>query len=424
MQRLRVRSYNIPFYAPGGPTERKALHYFFSYASWDVSGLTAVGFWDRLVPCMCQRESVVRNSVIAFSLAHYTHAIAGKPAVMGRLGRKPDHDIITSYLKASKALRRYIEREKAPSRIVVLACCIIFHTIEALLGQPRNAMVHLTKSLDILRTWQAYRQERNVVDLEFSEYVNDLLPVLARLDLSATITHVGRLPELSSVVADEHENPVSPRSLTTGLPFQSALDAHNRLLRYSLPFWKYLAGNLRFRDVDMKTVPSTVLEQRSRLQLACGEWQELMGKYELEHPDMTQDRPTRLSMLVSKAHNIVSTKLLGESLPDRKSTDLWAEDQEELLRVCEEVLRLREAEKQAQGFDKYGSFSPEVGIVGVSLLLAHRTSSPLVRQRAVELAIKHNRHEGVSDLCEEFLAWVSLPAPRPHLVLLYSGPGH
>ena len=423
MQYLRVQSYNIPFYAPGGPVERKALHYFFSYASRDVSGLTAVGFWDRLVPCMCQRESVVRNSIIAFSLAHYNHAIAGKPAVIGRIDNRPDHDIIASYLKASKALRRYIEHEAAPSRIIVLACCIIFHTIEALLGQPQNAMVHLSKSLDILRTYQMDRSERDGLDLEFAEYIDDLLPVLARLDLSATITNVGRSPELSSMTVGEGGN-LPECSLTIASPFRDALDAHNRLIRYSLPLWRYLASNVRFRNVDIREVPESVLEERSRLRRACDEWQKGLREYELEHRDDTLDRMTSLSMLVSGAHNIVGTKLLGESLSDRGDTDLWAEDQQAILRICEEVLRLRDAEKEAQGFQQYGSFSSEVGIVGVLLLLAHRTWSPLVRRRAVELAVKHDRHEGVSDLCEKFMTWVSLPAPRPHLVLLYSGPGH
>lgn len=426
MQSLRVQSYNIPFYAPGRPFERKALHYFFSYASRDMAGLTVMGFWDKLLPCMAERESVVRHAIIALSLAHYDFAVLERPMVKGKVSAEPNEDILLAYLKASKALRRYIERGRSASKIVVLACCAVFYSIEGLLSQPQNALCHLEQGCAIIRGWQRQcigRTSTGGTDIEFAENIGEIFPILARLDISATIMRAGRCPELDVLEAVDDE-PIVPSLAAVSFPFHGALHAHNVLLQHSARLWRFLAQSAQYRDVDIGNVPEHILAERNRLRLANNQWDERMAAYEQAHPDMALDRTATESMQVLKARNIVNGNILAESFSDRSCGDIWSSKENQLLQLGEDILKLREAERRSHGFETYGSFSPEFGMVGVICLLAHRTSSPLIRRRAVEQAMRHDRHEGISDMCEKFLTWVQLPAPRPYLVLFYNGPGH
>jgi len=68
--RCIYREQNLPFFVPGRPNERKALHYFFNFASLDLTGYVLLVFGDRLVLQLVQIEPTVRQAVVAVSLAH------------------------------------------------------------------------------------------------------------------------------------------------------------------------------------------------------------------------------------------------------------------------------------------------------------------------------------------------------------------
>lgn len=119
---LPVAVYKLPFSVPGSPDERKALHYYHNHAAMNLSGFVTIGFWNRFVLERCQVEPVVRHSIIALCQAHLEYG------TQDTLVSFSDSSL-RAYCKAIRRLRKFIEDQAKPSRIVVLLCCIVFMTL-------------------------------------------------------------------------------------------------------------------------------------------------------------------------------------------------------------------------------------------------------------------------------------------------------
>jgi hypothetical protein len=251
-----VDPYSLSSLPQVNQTERHDLHYFHQVVMKDIAGLVCVGFWDEFLPRICQSEDVVRQAVVALSRTHanlaYDRSPRNSPTLRDRL---PSSQSSASALKASKALRTYIEESSSPSYELVLTCSIIFHASELLQGAEQNALCHLNNGLSVFKAWKQQRHQHSSANEEGFE---EIATVLARLDLSATVADDDRVP----VFEYDHEDLLT-MDLSIPPRLADAHDAHYQLMRVGTPSWAFLIRNKHWRNVPIGLVPENIVaEQR------------------------------------------------------------------------------------------------------------------------------------------------------------------
>ena len=99
--------YDLDFLVPGGPEERKAVHYFCIHAAPEMTGFFSTDIYTRFILPRCHHDPIVRQAVKALSLAHLEYATAESIGAPGGGGWLSDKTIL-EYNKAVRKLRRYI----------------------------------------------------------------------------------------------------------------------------------------------------------------------------------------------------------------------------------------------------------------------------------------------------------------------------
>lgn len=404
--------------------DQEALQYFQRVVVKDISGIVAIGFWERLVPLMCQMEDAARQAAIALSQAHMEaleRASFPQRAFSGLSS-------LQSEIKASQALRSYIEKPTAPSHELVLTCSIMLHTLESMLGRRTSALLHLENGLRMFKTWQ---QEKKYAASKVNEETHALSTAFARLDLSATIFDDDRVPSF------EYDDEVTPSlpdlHLLPYMTFTNSRDVHHQLMRIGTPAWDFLIRNKKWRRVDAHLVPIDVIEEQQMHRNRYRAWSMSMDLYESRllryNPPATRSqrndrRAELMSLLATRMHHWCAKRMLDESLPKENLGNVWDRNPHKLLRYAKAILEYTDEIKRESGHTGQSSFSPEIGICGILLCLAHRTALPNIRSEALGLAQSFDRKEGAQDLCGAFTSWAKLPHPRPPFIFMLDGPGH
>lgn len=438
MPPIGVADQIISSYGPGDPTQRRALHYYHTTALNDLSGVIAVGFWDRVVPERCQSERVVRHAVVALSHAHLDFVMQVKRPSGQQKTPTPSRQSLEAYAKASKALRRYIESDKSLSREAVLTCCLIFGTIEKIHGRPAIASVHVENGLAILNSWQQDLLARGQRLYEF-EHMNEVLIMFGRHDVCATIADASRKPRI--VVSRDEGVPSGSKRETRDIKHVSLGDARRNYLRRmpcALETWRLLVAALPYRHSEVSCIPDGILEARRRLRAEHCETEEELTELIMQHTlkDVAQDSDPESPrfgistvLRASQLHSIVNARVLDEILPrvDEASPprpDLWDSEPEQFLQIASDVLERRRLWRKKQALKVDLNLSPEVAITGGLLLLAHRTALPHIRMQAFAMAERSaEQGEGLREDVVALKAALSCSVgERP--MLLFKYPGH
>jgi hypothetical protein len=403
--------------------ERYDLHYFHQVVMKDIAGLVYVGFWDNLMPRLCQSEAVVRQAVIALSRTHaelaYNGSLRHPTTVRDTF---PSSQSTASALEASKALRTYIEKSSSPSYELVLTCSIIFHAQEFLRGAEKNGLCHLENALAMFEAW---KQRRRQYTSGSEEGFDEIATVLARLDLSATVADDYRVP----VFQYDHEDlPVAPR-------LTDAHDAHYQLMKIGTPAWSFLIRNKHWRDVPIGLVPEKIVgEQRLYLRqfrlwsVAADqlEWDISARKgNKASHADTweRERRVAEVSLIATRMHHWCSKRMLEEGLQNEQCPRPFDRNPHKLLRYARSIIESVDAAENGVETCRRMSFSPEISVCGILFLLAHRTTDPGLRIEALRLARYFNRIEGARDIITAFERWASMPEPKPGFPYMLGEPG-
>jgi hypothetical protein len=407
--------------------EQYDLHYFHSVVMSDIAGLVYVGFWDDFLPRLCQSENVVRQAVVALSRTHADLAYNGKlrhpPTLRDKLSSSQSS---ASSLKASKALRRYIEESNSPSYELVLTCNIIFHALELLQGAEENALCHLKNGIAMFKAWKRQRQRSSTGS---DDGFDEIRTVLGRLDLSATIADDDRIP----IFEFEKDKTLSPS--ITGTRLTSARDAHYRLMKIATPAWAFFIRNKCWRDVPIDLVPGKVVEEQRLFLLQYRAWTVAADQLEWETSLRRRDeslsadkwerdqRVAKVSLLATWIHHWCSKRMMEEALQDPECTRPFDRNPHEVLRYARSIIEYTDAAEDGTEMCRRMSFSPEIGICSILFLLAHRTTDPSLRTEALQLARYFNRLEGARDLISAFERWTLLPEPKPGFPYMLGEPG-
>jgi hypothetical protein len=409
--------------------EQSALQYFQCVVAKDVSGIVAVGFWERLVPRMCQMEDAARQAAIALSEVHLMQttggSFSGRTSSQGHLGLLSN---LESEIKASNALRRYIEDSTSPSHELVLTCSVMLYTLESILGRETSASLHLENGLKMFKAWQERRKHSGS---KVSETSDSLSTAFARLDLSATIADDDRLPVFEY---DDGLFPMmSDQTLAPQMSFTSSHEAHHQLMRIGTPAWAFMMRNQHWRKTYARFVPKELIEEQRMHMSRYRNWSMIMDMYEAgrmcygaaERNTSEHDRRAEvMSLLATRMHHWCAKRLLEESIRNEQDFCVWDRSPQKLLRYAKAIFGYTEEVRAEKGHQGQTSFSPEIGISGILLCLAHRTALPHIRSEALELAQRFGRKEGARDFCSAFTAWTQLPYPRPKFTFMMGEPGH
>ena len=427
----KVIPYSISPLPQVNTRERYDLHYFHSVVMNDIAGLVYVGFWDDFMPRLCQSEKVVRQAVAALSRAHADLAYSGKLRhPQTSRDRVSSSQISASSLRASKALRMYIEESSSPSYELVLTCNIIFHALELLSGSEENALVHLKNGIAMFKAWKRQRQ-RTLPGSD--DGFDEIGTVLGRLDLSATIADDDRIP-----IFEFDRDQVSSPSFTD-FPFRTRLtsvrDAHYELMTIATPAWAFLIRNKCWRDVSIDLVPEHVVKEQRLFLLKYHAWTVAADQLEREISTRRRDeslsaeawereqRAAKISLLATWIHHWCCKRMLEECLRDPERMRPFDRNPRQVLRYAQSIIEYTDATEDVTETCRRMSFSPEIGICSILFLLAHRTTDPALRTEALHLARYFNRLEGARDLISAFERWTLLPDPKPGFPYMFGEPG-
>lgn len=406
------------------PHEQIALQYFQKVVIKDLSGAISVGLWEHLVPQMCQLEDTARQVAIALSQAHRERVTT----ILSPQHKPLQSDFgstlsAESALKASRALRKYIEKSPSPSYELVLTCSIMFYTMESLCRQEASAVLHLENALAMFNTWQRARKQarRKGNDTAF----HSLAMTLARLDVSISIANDKRIP----VFEQEELLPetMSLDILVDNLSFTNPHDAHFQLNRISTPACSFVITNQQWRGKYAHSFPSQLMKEHRMLLKQYRAWDMAMSIYEsdwLHRIEPKNRRAEAMSRLSTRVVHWSAEKVLEEFVRADDDASPWDRSYPKLLSYASELVDHMEQARLADGYMGHTSFSPEIAVRGFLLLLAHRTALPHIRAEALRLAQRFGQQEGSNDICGAFIEWTRLPVPRPPFPFLLGTPGH
>jgi hypothetical protein len=383
-----------------------------------------VGFWEHLVPQLCQLEDTVKQVAIALSQAHRERVstiLSPKHKILqGDMGSVLSAE---SALKASRALRKYIEKSPSPSYELVLTCSIMFYTMESLFGRQASAVQHLENALKMFNTWQRARKQAGRKGKETA--FHSLAMMLVRLDASISIANDKRIPvfEQEEILPET----MSLEILVDNLRFTNPHDAHFQLNRISTPACSFVIRNQQWRGKFAHSIPSQLVKEYRMILRQYRAWDMAMSIYESDWMHCSKSKNRRaeaMSLLTTRIVHWSAEKVVEEYIRAYDDSSPWDRSYPKLLTYTSELADHMEQARLADGHLGHTSFSPEIAARGFLLMLAHRTALPHIRAEALRIAQRFGQQEGTYDICGAFIEWTRLPVPRPPFPFLLGTPGH
>lgn len=376
-------AYHLPYSVPGSQEERKALHYFSVSAAADIGGYFSADFWTRSILQRCQHDVPVRYAVAALSRLHHEYITSSvqEPFTAGC-------EAVTGYIKAMKALRRYLNRQTTSDLRVVMMCCAAFFCFELIRGEQGAALRHLHSGAGVLHQWQ---QRYSV--LEVTER-SGLVDVFARMDLQASafddgVALVSRRPPIENGHV-ESDRLSDPSAMSRPGPHAAK---YSLLLRRCFNF---LVENARWRRVGVAGIPAEALGTRRGLLNELQEWNQ-----HLEVLDTEQEASPHLRSTIARSrfHSAMISSLVAHCLPSSASTVPTLDDRaNELLHLANESIGVSDSRDKAADRRPKRHFCLHLGVIAPLFLLALKTSRSDVLASCLGLlrACK-GRREGLYD---------------------------
>jgi hypothetical protein len=349
-------TYSVSSPSSRDPVEQMALQYFRAVVAKDVSGIISMGFWENMVPQMCQMEDTARWIAVALSQAHLERATMRVSHGQNSLQSNSGSTLSTeSELKASRALRKYIETSPSPSYELVLTCSIIFHTLESMFGRETSAILHLENALKMFKAWQVSRKQMKLRGNDSA--MRSLSTVLARLDVSLTIESGNRIPVF------EHDDTFpaicSDEALIQNLRFTNARDAHYQLTRISTPAAAFAVQNHRWHGKNARSVPSHIMEVQQVFRRQFRAWDMAREIYESARSCYSRAcdrRAETMSLLATRIVHWCGRNVLEEFVRDDDAVRPWDRTPQKLLTFASDLINHMEEARLAGGHSSHNSF--------------------------------------------------------------------
>ncbi|PBP21485.1 C6 zinc finger domain protein [Diplocarpon rosae] len=358
------------------PMERTLLHFFSTYSAPILSGYFSTDFWERRVVQSSHGESTIRHAVIAIAAMHQEFNERRRDFGMEDTTRLQTF-AFRQYTKAISSLH-YLMTTKMPPLDLTLTSCILFASIDGLLGNHASAIIHLKAGLRILADIKTHRTEKGIsADAWEQEFTPPLLalgvqtatfinPALQkeRASLWAALRRVGRLPP-----------PAEFHSLDTARRAIDTISATVMADRTSTELQPRLLENR----------PPDPLIQGRLYNEALNSWTLAMDKFIADYA--TGEPPTSKTICgasLLKVHSLVVSIVIGK--PEEADAKF-----DHLITLCDFL----ESARISSGAGL--TFATDQRVIAPLFFTALRAPDKTTKRRAIELLARAPAREGMWD---------------------------
>lgn len=390
---LTSTSYSIPFRIPGSQRDRQLLHYFCVSAAVDISGISSLDFWSRVVLQVSQDDHTVRQALIALSSLHLglVQNVNGSPVI--------SKEALNLYGQSMRALQRRIGLSKSvgdkKATGSALICSVLFYCFECILGNSYSATEHLDNGLHLL-SFQLESSEENDSSGFLHEHTQSLFTIMSRLDTQATIFNDSRIPRLRLVSKGRHAR---FSDLDSKMSLSSIEESHSHFT--ILQNWLFhLLMDTTDTERSLYTIPNEVLEEKELLLVALDRWQQMLQRLITSeiatHTSITASEVIALAAQVLFVQYHTLRMVLLSRFPRDESVFSAVPNTAamQILELAECTLQLSRIVRAANVND-CTVFSSETGIIAPLFYLAMKCRDKVVRRKAVELLAMCDSREGI-----------------------------
>lgn len=358
-------------------------------------GPESSAFWSHTVLRWSQCEPAVCQALVAMSSLH-----------LGYHAGQYNEEALRQHGKAMRTLQKRLggKDPAGDQKQTAMICCVIFYCFESALGHSETAMKHLESGLQILASARHGAGES-------MDGGDEIVDVLARLDLQATMFNDDRMPSLDLVSAAERQAGIA--ELRAGWDggndtgrFHSIKAAQTALNRLQNWLFRFLIENIDYKGRPLEEIPLHVMEEKSRLAYDYARWSVLFDRFIEQRQKLQKKKKDRSSSMeiLSVQHRLILW-LLEFSMSDNTAL-FWAEvnlEAHSLLDSIENVIYNNAKDGNADNgtagtsVELQRTLSSETGVVAPLFLLAVKCADETITARATRILATCRRREGLYD---------------------------
>ena len=353
-------------------TERHSYQYLQEEVLPRISSHYDQPFWEEWILKISPSQSAIRHALMAVASVHESLLLGWDEELP--LGPRPQNGFALQQYNQAIALLT-TEAVHPLSTEVILTACLVFVTLENLLGQVDTASEHLHNGLKILRQWRPQtKSERDLI-------ANCFAPFLLR---RGNETPPGTAPDSGHLLA----KPIG-QLLPLPTKFSTLHDARSCL--HALLDEIFLAVEGLPGDIHLSTLLAYITSAESVLQAWLTNFNHI--------PLRANERGlSRGSLLLRLQHRVATVLIRTTPFTDETLFDAHSDGFRDILSLCEEFLEIENQTPRSSQKSGYSTltFSFDFGILPALYITACRCREPSIRRRAIEILYKSHRRESLT----------------------------
>jgi hypothetical protein len=383
--------------------EVRNFDYFRNVCADDLSGYFKVTMWEKIILQTAHQEPCIRHAVVALGSLHRSQLY---PSDLWQTVTTLEYS--TSYYeKAIKALNERLEDCSMSWELAILSS-FIFLSLELLLGQEMNAVMHLKSAFRMLKAIRprfspSYNLEPPPATEAFSDLplcplsgnLHELASAFSRLDVQAAAYH-------SSYDPSNFRSRILPVRLT------SLLHARDTLNSILSAMYSVLFQNHKLTDKTLPRVPlpPAVAAGIDNIKSHLVHWSTLFTSFTNEKEISVQDRPAANILIIQRitAWIHVSTYFYEDQL----CYDIFHPRFARITDLAQEIVDTKAASTGSPvKINNRTRFSLDIGLIHPLNYVAVHCRDPVLRRRAIRIMAGLGR-EGVYDgaSCAAVSTWI------------------
>ncbi|KAH9214337.1 hypothetical protein DL95DRAFT_389555 [Leptodontidium sp. 2 PMI_412] len=358
------------------PMEQRLLYFFSTYTAPSLSGFFSTDFWERRVVENSHGEPSIRHAVIAIAAMHQEFIERRRQDGMDDTSSLQTF-AFRQYTKAISSLH-HLMTTRMPPLDLTLTSCILFASIDCLLGNHASAIIHLKAGLRILADIKSHKTQR-VAQAE--EWEREFAPPLLALGVqTATFINPSLQKERTSLWAALKRAGNLPIPTT----FYSLDTARHAIDTISATVMADRTS-IEIKPSLLEHKPPDPLVQGRLHSAALDAWTQAMDKFTATFA--TGESPTsktRCGASLLKVHSLVVSIVIGK--PEEAEAKF-----DHLITLCD---LLESARMNSSG---ELTFSTDQRVIAPLFFTALRAPNPSTKRRAIELLSRAPAREGMWD---------------------------
>ncbi|KUJ17987.1 uncharacterized protein LY89DRAFT_717622 [Mollisia scopiformis] len=359
------------------PLEQRLLYFFATATAPSLTGTFSSEFWENKVVQMSMVEPTIQHAVIAIAAIH-------QDFVNRHHSRGANYDsslqtfAFRQYTKAISNLHNLMST-RAHQMDLTLISCILFITIDCLLGNHASAIIHLKAGLRILQNIKSQREQKGLCDAEWER--NYSPPLIALGVQAATFVNPHLQKERTELwtfltTAGLHSKPMVFTSLDTA--------------RYALDtiVAEIMTDRTSTNSILAHTTPDPSGVAAHKHLAALHSWSQALSHFitSFISLDPSASKPRQGATLL-KVHSLVVSIVIGRP----EDAD---EKFEDILALCEYLITTGGCFTSTL---TNLNFAADQGVIAPLFFTALRAPDPSAKARALALLARAPGREGMWD---------------------------